>query len=182
MCEQDCKKRIELSYLAALMDGEGSWSIQVDSREYKGRPSIRFNPAMTMTLKYHNETLNRLVNEFGGKIYDYSKDDMKRWHLGQKKQLIMATEKLLPFLDIKYDIAIQFLEAMKFFPDNRNGKRENNGRVWTRENCVEVSKIARTLNPERAQKNKLTLAQTLKMINIIYDADEILYNADAVLI
>lgn len=150
-------------YLAGLMDGEGTFSIQVNRRFYKGTPSVHFTPRMTMTLKYGTETLNMLVEEFGGKIYDYPEE--KKWSLGTVQSLKEATIKLLPYLTIKKRIAERFLEALEVFPNHRTGNSFKGERSWTEEMSRKVGEIALTLNPYK--KSPKTL-EYLKELDIIY--------------
>lgn len=129
-----------IAYLAGLFDGEGSCSIQIQRN-----PKVNFNHRMTMSLKYGKEVLEDYVKEFGGKIY-YYKDDMARWHLGKKELMIKAINLMLPYLKIKKEVCLKFLEALKYFPD----KRIRN--YWKEENINKVIDIAINLNPSTSQK------------------------------
>ena len=156
--------KVELSYIAGLFDGEGSFSIQVQIREYKDKESVRFNPRMTISLKDGGEAiLPRLVEVFGGQIYEYyERGKMLRWNLSRREKLIKTTEQLLPHLKIKKEIAKRFLEALKLFPKRKNHLAGE--RSWDKETTLKVAKIALTLNPYRKSKRGLEYLDELKKI------------------
>jgi len=129
-----------IAYLAGLFDGEGSCSIQIQRK-----PRINFNHRMTMSIKYGHEVLSELVKEFGGKIYYYD-DNMARWHLGKKQQMIRAIKLMLPYLKIKKQVCLKFLKALEYFPDTRSKN------YWNKEKSNKVIDIAVHLNPQSSQK------------------------------
>lgn len=137
------------SYLAGLFDGEGSFSIQVSVRDYKGHENVLFNPRMTMTLKYGNDCLYLLQERFGGQIYRY-KEGEARWNLSRREPLIAAAEALRPHLRIKAAICNRFLEALARFPTTRAGTNQYGGeRVWKGEDVLFVARAALSMNPYR---------------------------------
>jgi hypothetical protein len=145
----------KLAYLAGLFDGEGSFSIQINIRQYKQKPSILLNPRMTMTLKYGSEVLKEFKEAFGGQIYSYKdayKDGMVRWNLSKIFPLINATKLLLPYLRIKKDIANRFLSALQLIPYS-HGERHG----WNQEIAIKVAEIALTLNPVRSRKSSKSI-------------------------
>lgn len=146
-----------LAYLAGLFDGEGSFSIQVDMREYNKtkRKNVRFNPRMCMTIKYGSEVLDELVEEFGGTVY-YYKNGQNRWNLGSREALIVAAERIYPYLRIKKDICARFLEALYVFPKAKSGASFGGVRAWNKEMVVKVAKIALSLNPPTSRKTSKT--------------------------
>jgi intein/homing endonuclease len=135
-------KNTEIAYLAGLFDGEGSCSIQLMKKNY----GINYNARMTMSLKYGHDVLNKLVKIFGGKIY-YYKDNMARWHLGQKLMMIRALDLMIPYLNIKKDIANKFKYALSLMPEHRTKYINNKQRE-------ELNTIALTLNPTKSRKRR----------------------------
>jgi len=133
-------KKEVIAYLSGLFDGEGSFCIQIQKRaKYR-----IFTPRLSMSIKYGHKVLDKLVKNFGGKIY-YYKDNMARWHLGGKNNIKAITLIMLPYLTIKKEIAIKFLEVLKIFPKNRKIR-------WNQEMIDKVTDIAIHLNPQSAQK------------------------------
>jgi hypothetical protein len=130
-------------YFAGLFDGEGSFSIGWSRK----KNYLNFSPKMTMSLKYGGNIIEQLQRRFGGSVYHY-KDGMTRWNLSKKQLLISATNSLLPFLQIKKDIAIQFLNILNLFPKSRKER-------WSKENMNKVIKMAVVLNPVKSRKRKL---------------------------
>lgn len=129
----------KLAYIAGLMDGEGSWSIQI----VEGRSP---NPRMTMTLKYGpDEPLKLLCEMLGGSIYFY-KDGMQRWSLGGTTSLRLATRQLLPYLKVKRDIAQNFLLALEKWPTLKGIDRRHGAKAWSPELLDEVSEMSKALN------------------------------------
>jgi hypothetical protein len=140
-----------LAYMAGLFDGEGSFSIQLRLRDYKGRGSVLISPKMSMSLTYGLEVLEDLKAEFGGNVYHYDKTahDRKataRWSLHKREQLVHAAQALLPHLRIKKQIAERFLEALALFPTERKNHVLGE-RTWDRELTLKVADIAFSLNP-----------------------------------
>jgi hypothetical protein len=133
-------KKEVIAYLSGLFDGEGSFCIQIQRRD-KYRI---FTPRLTMSIKYGHQVLEKLVNNFGGKIY-YYKDNMARWHLGSKDKIKAITLLMLPYLTIKKEIAIKFLDALEIFPKSRKIR-------WNKEMINKVTNIAIHLNPQSSQK------------------------------
>lgn len=149
-------------YLAGLFDGEGTFSIQMSIRTYKGRESVNFGPRMSMTLKYGSEVLEELKLAFGGEIYPY-KDGIYRWSLGGREGLMAATNALLPHLRIKKKVAEQFLEALSLFPVSRKAHRDGE-RSWTMEMVLAVARIALALNPHKTSKKGLAYLRNLEAV------------------
>lgn len=118
-----------VAYLAGLMDGEGSFSIQIQ------KPHGRPNPRLTMTLKYGAAVLQELVEEFGGKVY-FAKDGMARWSLGGRDAVLSASKDLLPYLRIKRGAAERFIEALEGCPQHR----------WTPSDIERIGLLAAGIN------------------------------------
>lgn len=159
----------QLAYLAGLMDGEGSFSIQVQVRQHKGRYSVNFSPKMTMTLKHGSDVLDELVGLFGGTVYHYTDNPAKiehRWSLGRRESLISAAASLRPFLRIKGVTCDRFLEALAMFPTKRADHLAGE-RTWDLATVLAVADIATTLNPESAQKAKYG-RKVLEALDLIY--------------
>lgn len=149
------------------MDGEGSFSIQVNVRKDKhGNKSPNFGPRMSMGLKQDREgkALRRLQERFGGNIYTV-KDGTFKWYLGTRAELEIAANALKPFLDIKAEPCERFLEALSYFPTTRKAHAKGE-RSWTPEMTRKVARIALTLNPDGKPKTK-TL-EYLKELDAIY--------------
>jgi hypothetical protein len=131
------------AYFAGLFDGEGSFSIGWS----KKKNYINFSPKMTMSLKYGGEIIEQLQKRFGGSIYHYD-DGMTRWNLSKKQSLISATNSLLPFLQIKKEIGIKFIEILDLFPKSRKEK-------WDKKRMNKVTIMAIELNPVKSRKRTL---------------------------
>ena len=136
----------DIAYLAGIMDGEGSWSIQVQERQKAdGTCFPNFNFRMTMTMKYGGkEVTDMLIDNFGGNSYFYE-DGMIRWSLGKRKELESSTRQLLPYLHVKRNVAQRFLEALSYMPTTRKAHRRGES-SWTPEARAKVTEIATTLN------------------------------------
>lgn len=152
------------AYFAGLFDGEGSFSIQVQIRTYKGVENAQFNPRMTMTLKYGHECLYELQRRFGGQVYEYD-DGNARWNLSRREPLIAAAEALRPHLVIKGQICDAFLRAMECFPKTRAGVNQYGGeRVWAQEDVLFVARTALMLNPYRKSPKTRAIVDRLEAI------------------
>ena len=46
--------KITPEYLAGLIDGDGCFQLQINTRICNGRPNLRLNPRVTINLKYRN--------------------------------------------------------------------------------------------------------------------------------
>ena len=150
------------AYIVGLIDGEGSFSIQINIRTYKNRKSLRVNPRITCSLKYGGDVLNELVNCFGGQVYHYD-DNMTRYNLSRFSQITRATKLLLPYLRIKKDIAQKFLNCLKMFPKKRNTHR-NGYRTWDLKTTLKVAKEAITLNNSKKSPKTLNYLKKLEKI------------------
>jgi hypothetical protein len=156
-----------VEYLAGLFDGEGSFSIQVGLRRYGAVQTGWVNPAMSVNLYYGTAVLERFVEWFGGQIYPYTRNGAPRgarWHLGQRGRLLPAVDALLPYLEIKREIAVRFREALLLMPpDGRGADRSRGGRVWRTEQVLAVAEIALSLNPPRARRSN----KTAEYVNVL---------------
>lgn len=165
-------------YLAGLFDGEGSFSIQVDTRRTKPRKNgvqtetvhIHCNPRMSMTIKYGKEVLQELIEEFGGTVYDYPEQGEHRWFLGKREEQLVAAKALLPYLRIKKHICERYIEALEMFPTDRKD-RYNGERSWTPELTNKVAYIALTLNPGSSRKSPKTI-EYLEELKKIYGGQD----------
>lgn len=152
------------TYFAGLFDGEGTFSIQVQVRDHRGIESVRFNPRMTMTLKYGHECLYELQRRFGGQVYEYD-DGHARWNLSRRDPLIEAATALRPHLLIKGQICDAFLRAMECFPKSRAGVNLHGGeRVWAAEDVLFVARTALNLNPYRKSPKTQAIVDQLEAI------------------
>jgi len=140
----------DLAYLAGLMDGEGSWSIQAQWRTNRnGARFVNFGFRMTMTVKYGaDEVMPLLLSTFGGSTYKYSGDECTRWALGKGADIKKATLRLIPFLRIKRKIAERFLEALAVVPSKRKDHLHGEP-SWTLEMRAKVLAIASELNRKK---------------------------------
>lgn len=126
-------KSILYSYMAGLIDGEGSIRFQVLKKTgwrtmYSG--CIRIG----MTVK---EPIELFSNEFGGKIGVEKRENgyktMYRWSISGNKKIIPILNILLPYLVVKKrqaELIIDFCKNKKTFsgsktPDMEYKKREN---------------------------------------------------------
>jgi hypothetical protein len=151
------------SYFAGLFDGEGSFSIQVQKRYYKGVPSLLFSVRMTMTLKYGAHVLDEMVSLYGGTVYKYD-DGMSRWSLGTRGGVRYATKMLLPHLVIKKAIAENFLSALDLYKSPSGVNKHGGERMWDKERATKMVNIAHTLNPYSKTKNKGAQLEALQEI------------------
>lgn len=137
MSDIDHKER--LAYLAGLFDGEGSFTINVNTK-FQGKLRLIFSPRMSVSLRYGGKVLKQFKQEFGGSVYRVRSSGklFTMWHLGKREQLVAATKALLPFLHIKKEIAERFLEALDLFPGHR-AKNWQGKRSWTLENAKQVA-------------------------------------------
>jgi hypothetical protein len=159
---------MSIEYLAGLIDGEGSFSIQIEIRYYTKTPNLRINPRLVMSLKYGTFVLDELIEKFGGQLYTY-KDGMKRWNLSKKDLLIKTTEMLIPHLRIKKQIAKNFLHALSLMPTTRKGINLYGGeRAITKQIAIKIAEIALTLNPPSSRKSKHNISY-LEKIKKIYN-------------
>jgi hypothetical protein len=156
----------EVAYLAGLLDGEGTFSIQVNIRQYKSRQSVHLCPRITICIKYGAEVLDWVVKTFGGKVYERG-DGVTQWYLGKVAEMRTLTELVVPHLRIKKAIAERFLEALRLFPEKR-GNRRCGERSWTEETTNRIAYIALTLNPPTARKSSKTLAYLVEL-KAVYD-------------
>ena len=156
-----------IAYLAGLIDGEGSFSIQVDIQYHKKRPNVRINPRITMTIRDGNKVLDELKQTFGGQIYSYP-SGCRRWNLSKKQLILNATEELLPYLRIKKQIAEQFIEAVKLIPATKQFKQKGE-RTLSQETAIKIAEVALSLNPETSRKTKELLYTKLEKIKMVYE-------------
>lgn len=153
-----------LDYLAGLFDGEGSFSMQVQTRTtVSGSGGVVISARISMTLKYGKFILEDFVESFGGRIYHYS-DGMDRWSVSDSKRARIFAEQMLPRLQIKRTIASNFISALDMLDSPRS-----------RETDVALAKMAYSLNPVR--KSTKPVDNLLVEINNIYDRREKLTQA-----
>lgn len=157
----------DLSYLAGIFDGEGSFSIDLSFRLYKTKLNVTFNPRATITLRdWGNErlVLKAFQRKFGGKIYT-AKDNMVRWYLGDKENLEEMIRVIGPYLRIKKVRGLWMLKALSYYPSERKNHFSGQ-KSWNYERAVKVAFISNILNPPR--KGKKTIDEVLINIKSIY--------------
>jgi hypothetical protein len=138
---------LTLAYCAGLFDGDGSFSFQmIIRRGARGRRCLTIAPRLSMSLKYGGHVLDDLVACFGGQCVEYG--SMRYWNLTRRTLVEEATRVLLPYLRLKRDIGLRFLEALELMPPQRAAHRRGE-RTWTEDAAVKVATIALTLNPTR---------------------------------
>lgn len=164
-------------YAAGIMDGEGSFSIQVRIVDRKDRKSVLFNPRVTVHIKYGNEILDEFASQYGGKVYS-TRPGFRMWVLNDKKLLRDFCEYVLPELKIKHSICCRFLEALAHFPTSRRAHSRGE-RSWSIDATLNVAEIALSLNPERARKDKHDISY-LEELKAVYAGDPAAKNARAV--
>lgn len=140
----------QLAYFAGLMDGEGSFSIQVRSRvSTSGRTNVDLIPKMSLTLYAGGEVLDEMVEVFGGAVSRRANERASgiesRWNLCKRVDLIDAASSLHPHLRVKRVTCERFLHALSIFPTSRKAHGKGQ-RSWTADQIVEVAHIAYTLN------------------------------------
>jgi hypothetical protein len=155
---------ITVEYIAGIVDGEGSFSLQISPRKWKdGRKGIGLNPRVQIGFKhdtYEEEVLIKIKEFFGGgKIYISNKGKpyamMVLWTTS-RNDTIMFCEKLIPYLIIKKRQAEMLLEGCKLM---RNRFEERGGRfvqkgtkIYSKEDYIKLIEISTTMNKGRQIK------------------------------
>lgn len=111
------------AYLAGLIDGDGCFTISMTrSRKSNGdfKNGICFTPQITINLKASDgKYLDALQTKFNvGKVYWHkmlTENAKQSWNIFRLADSIWITENLIPFLCIKHDKAIRFLEVCKYW-------------------------------------------------------------------
>lgn len=146
-----------LSYVAGLVDGEGSFNIQLSVRDYKGIENLRFNPRMCIGMKADAEEvklLDSIGKAFGLNVYhsNVGTDHHIIRIMGTNVDVnISFTNLILPYLKLKKEKAIKFLRVCELikrgrdarYKDMRNFSKE---KVYTKEEMIEIIEIATTMN------------------------------------
>jgi hypothetical protein len=136
---------IELSWIAGLIDGEGSFSISLGAKERKsnGKIYVKFFPRLSINLKYGGNVLFDLEEKLGGHTIK-NKKGFTIWSMSKQGELTEVVPKLIPYLKIKREIATSFLEAVSLFPGTP-GFIGNRG--WNLQNIEKVIDLSMQLNP-----------------------------------
>jgi hypothetical protein len=148
-------------YIAGIVDGEGSFTLQISERKWKdGRSGIGLNPRVQIGFKHcpdEEDVLNQIKERLGGgKIYisNIGKPNaaMVLWTTNYA-DTIRYCEKLLPHLIIKKRQAGMLLEACQLIKtrnEERAGKWVEKGtKIYTEEDYSKLVKISTTMNEGR---------------------------------
>lgn len=141
------------AWLAGLIDGDGCISIYMTLHHYKGTPSFRFNPTVSIALHERDgEVLREIALITGlGRIYDLrwrlSPRPMVRWQTTNLKDLISCLKLVTPYLRIKKVIAERCLEACEILLSRKNKAAKSKGeRSYDLATVLHVASIATSLN------------------------------------
>ncbi len=179
--------KISPYYLAGLIDGDGSFQLQINVRKSKNSEirSIRLNPRVAIGFRHGQEeekVLRDILRDCGfGKVYLINKgaENAKVVFMTTNiKDCISATEFVIDHLRIKRDKAEKFLEMCLKIKEGM--KRRYSGRFWegekiyTKGEMIEMVTVAVTLNRGRqGRRFRNTLGRDLnyylKAIDEIYD-------------
>lgn len=112
-------KKISWEYIAGFFDGEGCLSIK---NRYKG---IGY---WTLGMTQKNIEVLETIQEFlgGGHIYKKSDCDCWSYELYKQQHVRSILEKLLPYLIVKYDKA---LEVIQYIRKHETGLRKPRGEI-----------------------------------------------------
>lgn len=177
-------KHITPSYLAGLIDGDGSFQLQINTRETnRGVKNIRINPRVVVAFKYRDKealVVNQIALDYGGRMYitNKGKDNAKvSWMTTNIEDCIKITEEVIDELMIKDEIAGRFLSAcykLRDFKKKRKGVNFWKGeRVYSKSELIELVTISTSLNfgmQETRWRNSLgrNLDYYLKYIDDVY--------------
>ena len=150
-----------LSWFAGFLDGEGCFSI-VLAKQRTANDFLAVKPQIRVGLKNtSNETslISYIQSNIGaGKIY-YSNKNKENgvvyWQTTKLSEAIEVTKKVLPFLILKKKRAENFLRALEIWVNTRQadtGRRYHGLRLRTKEEVLELVKIATSLNSGRQTK------------------------------
>jgi hypothetical protein len=161
----------QLAYLAGIIDGEGSFSIDCNIGTYFSKRKNRnvfypyFATRVSVSLKHGNEkVLPLLVKSLKGTICRKGIDgSTKSWNLNRIDDLLVAVPLLIPYLKIKQEIASNFLIALRL-SKNKFAKR------WPKDSAIEMTKIGLTLNPYQKAKKDISF---VGKIADLYDEEDL---------
>ncbi|MGA2912548.1 MAG: LAGLIDADG family homing endonuclease [Methanoregula sp.] len=152
---------IKEEYIAGIVDGEGSFTLQISERKWKdGRTGIGLNPRVQIGFKHsanEEEVLKKIQEHLGGgKIYISNKDKpnamMVLWTTNTA-DTIRYCEMLLPHLIIKKRQAGMLLEACKLIrtrTEERAGKFLGKGtKIYSEQDYQKLVEISTTMNEGR---------------------------------
>lgn len=112
------KEEILMSYIAGLMDGDGSFSLQKLNKVSK---SPLYFPVLQFGFQ-KKQIVDKLVNMFGGTVFEIDPKTDKRykqtfflWRLRSIKNVLPCLEKLIKYLILKKDRAQFLLDFCKNF-------------------------------------------------------------------
>lgn len=99
---------VEASYLAALVDGEGTITVYVKT---VGQVWVRIG--MTAT-----EFIRRLCDKWGGGFYNYERKGFKckrcaHWYISKQDGVYVFLQKIMPYLEVKrpqVELALRMLD------------------------------------------------------------------------
>lgn len=113
--------KLSLHYIAGLIDADGSFSISLSDRRYKGN-ALTVNPIINLRqLEKYREVLELVQETLGaGRIYKHV-DKMLTWQTTNQAETIRVAKKLYPYLHIKKDICRRFIDILMEW----NGKKYN---------------------------------------------------------
>lgn len=151
--------RISRHYLAGLIDGEGTFQLQVRFRNINGR--FQINPRLQIGFKNLPSEVNlvRDIQKFlsAGKIYTSNKGKEKsiiRFCTTNVDNTIRACKLLLPYLRLKRHQCMKLLEVAELIKSKKTsryikGYKTTSFDIYTKEEMIKIVNIATTMNASR---------------------------------
>jgi len=151
-------KNITPFYLAGVIDGEGTFTLQINLRKSSsGKENIRINPRVGIGLRYKEKEYKLLeaIKEKlkVGTIYlsNKGKETAKCMYMTTNvEDCITIAEYVLPYLYLKEKQAIRFIKICKMI---KAGKLRRKGinmyggeKIYSKEEMIEMITVATTLN------------------------------------
>lgn len=143
--------KIKWSYLAGIVDGEGSLTLSAYHRSDEEQDRLRYTAVLSIT-NTNLDLMKWLIRNFGGVYYCKDNSGNPKWKLSYSwrpkgrrntENLILA---LLPYLVIKIEQAKLFLEWIRLDGENNPTKRlalvEKMHKLNQRGSSVETNTLA----------------------------------------
>ena len=148
--------KLSILYIAGLIDGDGSFQLQIKFRDKVGR--FQINPRVQIGFKHlkKQERLLRKVQKFfdAGKTYISNKgkeNAIIRWMTTNVDDTIKVCELVIPYLEIKGEQAKKLSWVCKLMK-SKKGKRYCKGitttsfDIYSKIEMLKIAKIATTMN------------------------------------
>jgi len=163
--------KLSLDYIAGLIDADGSFSVSVKFRKGK-YTQIEICPVVNFRcLDLYREVAESVQGTLGvGKIYDHSGGPnfkMVTWQTTKKLEALEVAERLIPYLHIKKDIAIEFADITRIWLTSIKKDWNSHSGVTARPKEVIVSLAKRAIDLNlcnQTETNREKRLLTLKKI------------------